>query len=107
MNVSTALGPAQKEGIDRLRAMFGEQLSSAASVLEQHSHDESHHEPASPDAVLFAESTEDVVKCVHVCRDYQIPVVPFGVGTSLEGHVQALRGGVSLDMSRMSRILRV
>ncbi len=107
MNVRTAQGQTQNDGIDRLREMFGVQLSSAAAVLEHHSHDESHHEPASPDAVLFAESTEDVVKCVQVCRDYQVPLVPFGVGTSLEGHVQALRGGVSLDLSRMSRILRV
>lgn len=107
MNVGMGLRRDHTEGLNVLRGLFGEQMSSAATILEQHSHDESHHKPASPDAVLFAESTEDVVKCVRVCRDYQIPLVPFGVGTSLEGHVQALHGGVSLDMSRMSRILRV
>ena len=66
--------------------------------------DESHFKPAPPDAVLFAESTDDVVRCLEICSEFRCPVIPYGAGSSLEGHVMAIHGGVSLDLSRMDRI---
>lgn len=107
MNTLVRTAPRREDGLALLRSRFGNRASSAADVVEQHSHDESHHQFAAPDLVVSAQSTDDVVKCMQICRDHALPVIPFGVGTSLEGHVQAMRGGVSLDMSGMSRILRV
>jgi D-lactate dehydrogenase (cytochrome) len=102
------LDPARRdEAIAALRARFGERLSTAAAVREQHGKDESWHAPAPPDAVVFAESVEDVQDAVRIAAARRVPVIPFGAGTSLEGHVAALRGGISLDMSRMNRILRL
>jgi D-lactate dehydrogenase (cytochrome) len=93
--------------IEALRGRFGERVSTAASVCEQHGRDESYHAPAPPDAVVFARSTAEVVEVVRLCAAQRVPVVPFGTGTSLEGHVAALRGGVCIDLSAMDRILRV
>ncbi len=93
--------------LDRLRDRFGEKLVTAAAVLEQHGHGESWHPPALPDAVLFAESEEDVCLALALCNETGTPVVPFGAGTSVEGQVQAVRGGLSLDLTQMDRILEV
>ncbi|GIX18274.1 MAG: lactate dehydrogenase [Rhodothalassiaceae bacterium] len=90
-----------------LEKRFGEKLSTAPAVREQHGRDESAHPAMPPDAVLFAESREDVVAAVRLCREHRAPLIPFGTGTSLEGHVHALFGGLSLDLSRMNRILEV
>jgi D-lactate dehydrogenase (cytochrome) len=93
--------------IDKLRARFGERLSTAAAIREQHGRDESYHQPFAPDAVVFAHSTAEVQEVVRLCAAEKVPVVPFGTGTSLEGHVAALQGGVCLDLSQMNRVLRV
>jgi D-lactate dehydrogenase (cytochrome) len=93
--------------IDRLRERFGERLSTAAVVREQHGHDESYHAVEAPDAVLFAGSTEDVVDAVRICAAHKMPMIPFGAGTALEGHLAARRGGLSIDLGQMSRVLRV
>ena len=93
--------------IGALRARFGERLSTSAAVREQHGKDESYHAPAPPDAVVFAHSTEEVAEIVRLCAAHKVPVIPFGTGTSLEGHVAALEGGVCIDLSQMNRVLRV
>jgi D-lactate dehydrogenase (cytochrome) len=93
--------------LEALRARFGERLSTAAAVREHHSRDESYHVPQLPDAVLFATSTEEVQAAVSLCAEHRVPIVPFGAGTSLEGHVIPVRGGLSIDLARMTRILRV
>lgn len=93
--------------VAELSTLLGERLSTSAAVREQHGHDESYHETHAPDAVAFATSTEEVAEIVKVCARYRRPVIPFGTGTSLEGHVAALRGGISIDLTRMNEILAV
>lgn len=83
------------------------QFSSNESVRNQHSHDESYHIPILPDGVVFPESTEDVVKVVRFAASNQVPIVPFGMGSGLEGHVVPVHHGISLDMMRMNRILEI
>src|SRR5713101_8327893 len=90
-----------------LRQLLGDRLSTSAAVCEQHGKDESYHTPHAPDAVAFARTTEEVAAIVGLCAEYKIPVIAFGTGTSLEGHVAALAGGVCIDMSQMNRIIRV
>ena len=90
-----------------LKQRLGERLSTSAAVREQHGRDESHHAAHAPDAVVFPKSTEEVAEIVRVCAEHGTPVIPFGVGTSLEGHVAALRGGVCIDLGEMNEIVRV
>jgi D-lactate dehydrogenase (cytochrome) len=97
----------REAGLIQIEQRFGKQATRGRDILAQHSHDESFHLPGQPDLVLFAESTQDVADCLSICSRHLIPVIPFGVGTSLEGHVNALHGGVSLDLTRMNRVLRV
>jgi len=90
-----------------LRQQLGDRLSTSAVLCEQHGKDESYHAPHAPDAVAFARTTEEVAAIVGLCAKYQTPVIAFGTGTSLEGHVAALRGGVCIDLSQMNQVLRV
>ena len=90
-----------------LRELLGDRLSTAAAICAQHGKDESYHAPYSPDAVAFAHSTDEVSAIVKLCAGYKTPVIAFGAGTSLEGHVAALAGGICIDMSQMNRVLRV
>jgi D-lactate dehydrogenase (cytochrome) len=90
-----------------LRQLLGDRLSTSAAVCAQHGKDESYHEAHAPDAVAFAQSTDEVADIVRLCARYKTPIVPFGTGTSLEGHVAALKGGICIDMSQMNKILRV
>ncbi|HEX2445820.1 MAG TPA: FAD-linked oxidase C-terminal domain-containing protein [Vicinamibacterales bacterium] len=90
-----------------LRAILGDRVSVAAAVREHHSHGESYHKSYPPDAVVFPESTQEVSSVVKICARHGAPIVPFGAGTSLEGHVAALEGGVTIDMTRMNRIVRL
>jgi D-lactate dehydrogenase (cytochrome) len=93
--------------IDALKARFGERCSTAVSVREQHGRDESPFDVRPPDAVVFCESTEEVAAVVALADRHAVPVIPFGVGSSLEGHLLAVQGGISIDLSRMNRVLRV
>ncbi len=90
-----------------LAARFGNRLVTSEAVRRQHGHTLTWLENAPPDAVVFAESREDVVDAVRICAAHDAPIVPFGAGTSLEGHVNALHGGVSLDCTRMDKVLAV
>ena len=99
---------AADELIEALRAIVGDnRLSTSASVREQHGTDESYHAAHAPDVVVFAHSTEEVRGIVKVCAERRVPVIPYGAGTSLEGQVAALHGGVCIDLSEMNGILRV
>jgi len=93
--------------VDDLRALVGDRVSTADAVLDQHGRDESSLPPAQPDAVVFPRTTEEVARIVEVCARNRVPIVPFGAGTSLEGHVLATAGGICLDMTQMDRIVRV
>lgn len=90
-----------------LAARFGERYSVAQAVRDHHGKDESPFPTVAPDAVVFAESTEDVVAVVNLCREHRFPLIPYGVGSSLEGHLLAVQGGVSIDMSRMNQVLSI
>ena len=93
--------------IDALKARFGAQCSTALAVREQHGRDESSFQAPPPAAVVFAERTQDVADAVKLAGDHDVPVIPFGVGTSLEGHLLAVQGGISIDVSRMNKVLAV
>jgi len=93
--------------LPRLRDRFGERLSTARAVRDQHGHGEGVPDAAAPDAVVFARDNEEVAFLLKSCNDAGVPVIPFGTGTSLEGHVVAVHGGICLDLSGMDRILDV
>jgi len=93
--------------IEVLKEYFGDRLTTSIAVRERHGTDESFHAPRSPDAVVFACSTEDVQYAVKVCSKYQVPIIAYGTGTSLEGHVAALYGGICIDLSQMNEVVSV
>jgi D-lactate dehydrogenase (cytochrome) len=93
--------------IEALQQRFGAQCSTALVVREQHGRDESIFSVPPPSAVVFAQSTQDVADAVKLAASYKVPVIPFGVGSSLEGHLLAVQGGISIDVSRMDRVLSV
>lgn len=105
--MSTANSAARDAAIASLQHLLGDRLSTAAAVRERHGKDASYHPCVPPDAVAFPNSTQEVSEIVKVCARHKVPLVPFGGGTSLEGHVAALHGGVCIDTTRMNRILRV
>ena len=93
--------------LDALRLRFGDRCSTAAAVRDQHGRGESVYDAAPPEAVVFCESNDDVVFVVRLAHDNAVPVIPYGTGSSLEGHLLAVQGGVSVDVSRMDRILSI
>jgi D-lactate dehydrogenase (cytochrome) len=99
--------PCPPELIASLRAQFGERLATSQAIREHHGKDESAFPIAPPDAVVFPLTTQDCVDIVKLCAAHNTNIIPFGVGTSLEGHVLAIHGGVCIDMSRMNNILAV
>ena len=104
---AVAQRPVPPEMIEALKARFGERCSTAMVVREQHGRDESAFSVPPPGAVVFAQSTEDVAEVVKLANAHKVPVIPFGVGSSLEGHLLAVQGGISLDVSRMNQVLRI
>ena len=93
--------------VDAARGFLGDRITVNATLRDQHAHGEDSQPPVRPDAVAFIENTDEASRLMALCHAERVPVVPFGAGTSLEGHVTPVRGGVSLDMSRMTRVLDV
>ncbi|XDF35566.1 FAD-linked oxidase C-terminal domain-containing protein [Paracidovorax avenae] len=101
------LRPVPQAFMDALQARFGPQCSLAQAVREQHGRDEGSMQAPPPSAVVFAESTQDVADAVRLAAQHDVPVIPYGAGSSLEGHLLAIQGGISIDVSRMNRLLSV
>jgi len=93
--------------LDVLRQRFGPRVDTGQALREQHAHTTTWLKNQPPDAVIFPGSTEDVQEVVRICATHRVPIIPFGTGTSLEGHVNAPAGGISVDFSRMDQILAV
>jgi D-lactate dehydrogenase (cytochrome) len=104
----TPPGAAQTQGaIDELKALLGERATTAEVIREHHSHGESYHPAALPDVVCFPQSTEEVSAIVKISAKYGVPMIPFGGGTSMEAQVNAIYGGITLDMRQMNKILSI
>ncbi len=99
--------PMPEALLSALQARFGAQLSTSHAMREHHGRDESSYDPMLPDAVIFAQSTEDVAAAVALCNEHRFPVIPYGAGTSLEGHILALQGGLSIDLLQMNRVVNI
>jgi hypothetical protein len=101
-------GPdALAAALSQLRARFGERLAESTAVRRQHGNQLSEVPNEPPDAVLFPQTTGEVADAVRICAKHRIPIIPFGVGSSFEGHINAPLGGLSIDTSRMKRIVAV
>ncbi len=90
-----------------LKAVFADRLSTSMAMREHHGRDESSYDPMLPDAVVFAHSSEEVAAAVRLCNQYHFPIIAYGTGTSLEGHILALQGGLSIDLSQMNQVVAV
>ncbi|MEJ6640981.1 MAG: FAD-binding oxidoreductase, partial [Octadecabacter sp.] len=93
--------------ISALKDLLGARLSTGESIREIHGRDEAYYAPVLPDAVAFPENTEEVLQILKICSQYQVPIVPFGIGTSLEGQVIPIHGGISVDTSQMNKVLEI
>ena len=96
-----------KTAINELKAIFGARLTTATTELETHSHDETHAHSHTPDAVTYPLDAGEVARLIKICAQNRCPLIPFGVGTSLEGHVVPFHGGISINMSRMNNIIAI
>jgi len=93
--------------LTELQALLGERVTTSSGIREHHGKDESYFPYAAPDAVVFPHTTEEVRDVVNICRRHRVPMIPYGVGTSLEGHILAINGGVTIDLSQMNKVLAV
>lgn len=93
--------------LQELTQLLDERVTVASATCMRHGQDESYHAPFPPDAVVYPTSTAEVVAIVKICHAHRVAIVPYGVGTSLEGHIAALHGGVCIDMGRMNQVLEV
>jgi D-lactate dehydrogenase (cytochrome) len=98
---------AVEQAITELRARLGARANDTTAVRDHHSRGESYHVPASPDIVCYPHSTDEVSEIVKISARLGVPIVPFGAGTSLEGHVHAVRGGITIDLREMNAVVRV
>jgi D-lactate dehydrogenase (cytochrome) len=96
-----------RTALAELQALLGDRVTTSSGIREHHGKDESYFPYAAPDAVVFPHSTEEVRDVVDICRRHHVPMIPYGVGTSLEGHVLAVNGGVTIDLSQMNQIIAV
>lgn len=103
--VQTLRKPLPDVMVEALKLQFGNRFSMSNAVREHHGKDESPYPFMLPDAVVFIENTEEVVSVVQLCNAHKIPLIPYGAGSSLEGHILAIEGGISLDMSAMNKIV--
>ena len=93
--------------LGEITELIGDRLSTAGAVCEQHGNDLTWNKGEAPDAVAFVRSTEEVAAIVKICSKYEVPVIPFGTGTSLEGHISAPHGGITIDLAEMNEVLEV
>jgi len=93
--------------VDTLDRHFGPRFSRGESACLQHGRDESVHQPQPPQGVVLAENIDEIVLTVKLCAEHSVPIIPYGVGSSVEGHVLATQGGISLDLSGMNRIIAI
>ena len=110
MATANAVRPVEErmqDAIRDLRALLGDRVSTAEVIREHHSHGESYHPPAPPDAVCFPKTTEEVSDIVRVSAKHQVPVIPFGAGTSMEAQVNAIHGGITIDLREMNKVVRI
>jgi D-lactate dehydrogenase (cytochrome) len=91
--------------LNEITEHFGKRCSTGAAICLQHGTDESHYAPQAPDVVVFVRSNEEVAVVVQLCHRYQVPVIAFGIGSSIEGHLLAVQGGVCVDLSQMNKVL--
>ncbi|MEO5696450.1 MAG: FAD-binding protein, partial [Burkholderiaceae bacterium] len=99
--------PVPAAMLEALQKRFGSRCSTALAVREQHGRDESPFDAPPPEVVVFCESTADVAEIVRLADEHAVPVIAFGTGSSLEGHLLAVQGGVSIDLSRMNKVIAV
>jgi D-lactate dehydrogenase (cytochrome) len=104
-DLQTLRRPLPVEMSEALRTRFGDRFSVANAVRDHHGNDESPYPSMLPDGVVFAQSTEDVVAVVNLCNQHGVPLIAYGAGSSLEGHILAIEGGISLDMTQMNKIV--
>ena len=99
--------PLPEELLAALQSLFEDRVSTSQAMREHHGRDESSYDPMLPDAVVFAQTTEEVAEVVKLCSSHDVPIIPYGTGTSLEGHILALRGGVTIDLTQMNKVVAV
>src|SRR5438477_10715776 len=107
MTAMSVSAPAIDRAVGALKQLLGARANDSASVREHHSHGESYHTPAAPDIVCFPHTTGEVAAILKISAALHVPVVAFGAGTSLEGHVNAIHGGITIDLREMNQIVRI
>ena len=95
------------QAIKQIAQLIGDRITTNKSILDHHGHDESWHKSIPPDAVCFPHSIDDVSGIAAICYELEVPIIPYGTGTGMEGHVVAVSGGISIDMSQMNNILQL
>lgn len=106
-NLARPVQDRMRDAIRDLKSLLGERVTTAEVIREHHSHGESYHPAALPDAVCFPKSTHEVSEVMKISARHQVPVIPFGAGTSMEAQVNAIHGGITIDMREMNKVVRI